>query len=137
MILLAFYGVQIALLAAQAPLVAIVLAAVCAGGAVTVSNTLRETALQRHVPPDMMSRISSYDWLAYAFAPLGYLLAGGAASLVGLAQVLWFGAAWILVASIVFATRGDIVNLVDDGGRAFDPSPVEGARKDTPRDRQR
>jgi hypothetical protein len=36
------------------------------------------------VPPDVLSRVSSYDWFgSVAFVPLGYLIAGPAAGLIG------------------------------------------------------
>jgi hypothetical protein len=40
-------------------------------------SAMWETTLQREVPEDKLSRVSSYDWMgSIAFLPAGYALAG-------------------------------------------------------------
>ena len=49
-----------------------------AGGlGITTGNVLWETTLQRRIPPEILSRVSSYDWLgSLALFPIGLALAG-------------------------------------------------------------
>ena len=52
-----------------------------------------ETALVRHIPPDALSRVSSYDWMgSLALLPLGFAIAGPLASAIGARTVLGVGA---------------------------------------------
>jgi len=58
---------------------------------VNASDTLWESTLQRSIPKDSISRVSSYDWLgSLAMNPLGYVLIGVAASSLGCKEVLFF-----------------------------------------------
>ena len=51
------------------------------------------TAMQREVPPDMISRVSSYDYLgSLMFYPLGLAVAGPLADAIGISTTLWIGA---------------------------------------------
>jgi MFS family permease len=53
-----------------------------------------DTALQERIPPHMLSRVSSFDWMgSLALLPLGYLLAGPAAEAFGAVEVLIVGGA--------------------------------------------
>ena len=75
-----FLGLPIALLALHAPAVVIASGALLAGAGNMIFNSLWETALQQHIPPAALSRVSAYDWFgSLAFAPLGLVIAGPAA----------------------------------------------------------
>ena len=51
-----------------------------------------ETALVRHIPANLLSRVSSYDWMgSLALLPLGYAIAGPLASALGAQHVLLVG----------------------------------------------
>ena len=64
-------------------------------------NTVWATTVQSMVPHDVMSRVSSYDWLVSLLSlPIGYALAGRLAQQAGSASVL-AGAAVLLVAVAV------------------------------------
>ena len=91
-------------LALGAPLWCVVpLALVSAGGLVS-ANTLWETTLQRRIPPESISRISSYDWAgSLSMSPLGILFVGLAASTAPVAGVV------LAVAVLHVATRGTLV----------------------------
>ena len=53
-----------------------------------------ETALAHHIPPSVLSRVSSYDWMgSLALLPVGFVLAGPLASLLGARVVLGAGGA--------------------------------------------
>jgi MFS family permease len=52
------------------------------------------TALAERIPPDKLSRVSSYDWMvSLALLPLGYVLAGPLAHALGSVDVLLGGSA--------------------------------------------
>ncbi|MCL2418471.1 MAG: MFS transporter [Conexibacteraceae bacterium] len=51
-----------------------------------------ETALAKHIPPDALSRVSSYDWMgSLALLPVGFVLAGPLAASFGVRPVLGVG----------------------------------------------
>ncbi|MGH3103027.1 MAG: hypothetical protein ACRDN6_02885 [Gaiellaceae bacterium] len=53
-----------------------------------------ETVLQAAVPSEVLSRVSSYDWLvSLVFQPVGFALAGPATELFGRNETLWAAAA--------------------------------------------
>jgi MFS family permease len=50
------------------------------------------TALARHIPPDRLSRVTSYDWmLSFSLLPIGFLIAGPLANAIGTQTVLLGG----------------------------------------------
>jgi hypothetical protein len=68
----------------------------------TLGLTVWESTLQRHVPGESLSRVSSYDWFgSLVFAPVGLAIWAPIAALTGSSEALW-GAFGIAVA-IVFA----------------------------------
>ena len=55
-----------------------------AGGAVAFCDTLWTTTLQTHVPRELISRVAAWDWMgSSALRPIGYIVAGPAAALLG------------------------------------------------------
>ncbi|MEU8863687.1 MFS transporter [Streptomyces umbrinus] len=79
----------IALLALHAPVWSVALAMFCAGVSSDVFSVLWTTTLHREIPEQIISRVSSYEWLgSLAFAPLGLLAAGPLASAVGTGAAL-------------------------------------------------
>lgn len=95
----AFTG-PVALLALRAPTGAIAAAAAVSGVGVAVFGTLWDTTLQQHVPAEVLSRVSAYDWLgSVALIPLGYALTGPLASALGITGTLWLAAAWTVLGS--------------------------------------
>ena len=77
------------LLAIPAPLVVIMLAGLVSGVCGMTFNTLWETTLQRHIPPEARSRVSAYDWFGSAvLTPLGLVVMGPLATAVGVSAAL-------------------------------------------------
>ena len=96
--LTAFLGLPTALLALRAPAVLIAAGAFFAGCGNMIFNSLWETALQRHVAPAALSRVSAYDWFgSLAFQPLGLAIAGPLAAGLGTATTLWIAAGGAVV----------------------------------------
>ncbi len=88
------FWVPLTALAAGASAVVIACAAFVSGTAIMLGNTIWETALQRHVPDDTLSRVTAYDWFgSLAFYPLGVAMWGPVAGVVGVSAALWAAAA--------------------------------------------
>jgi MFS family permease len=80
---------ELLLLAALAPVPAIVAASFCSGVGFGVGDPIWFTTLQRLVPEDRIRRISSFDWLgSLALNPIGYALVGPLAAAAGERSVL-------------------------------------------------
>ncbi|HVF77699.1 MAG TPA: MFS transporter [Solirubrobacteraceae bacterium] len=89
----------IALFAIGAPLGVVLPAMVVSGTGASLFDVLWLTALAERIPPDKLSRVTSYDWtVSLGLVPLGYVLAGPAAEAFGATEVLLGGAAVAFVA---------------------------------------
>ena len=110
------------LLAAHAPLVAILPFSVLGGAGPIMFNTLWWTTLQQHVPREAISRVISFDFAgSYALSPLGVLAAGPVAVAIGVpAAFVVFGGAGLLVTASNFLNR-DVRTL-----KALPPSEADG-----------
>jgi MFS family permease len=72
------------------------------------------TTLQRNVPPDLISRVSSYDYLAsFAIGAVGLAVAGPIASRVGSSALLWTGAIWQVFSTVVAVSLPQIRRFRD------------------------
>jgi hypothetical protein len=92
--LTAFLAVPTGLLALRAPALVVACGAFLAGTGNMVFNSLWETALQRHVAPVALSRVSAYDWFgSLAFQPVGLAIAGPLAAGLGTSTTLWIASA--------------------------------------------
>ena len=82
------------------------------GIGVAAFTSLFDTVLQRNIPAELLSRVSAYNWLgAIALSPVGYALAGPAASAVGTSSVLIFGAVWMVATTLPLLLVGEIRRL--------------------------
>jgi MFS family permease len=107
------------LLALRAPL-ALVVAGACVGGiGGTIFNAVWETVLQRHVPPERLSRVTAYDWFVSTAAnPLGQAVSGPAAGAIGIDATLAVAAAWLAAAPFLTLAIPSIRHL-RDGARPY------------------
>ncbi|MFV8186339.1 MULTISPECIES: MFS transporter [Streptomyces] len=93
-------AVPVALLSVHAPVWLIAIVMFGGGIASDVFGVLWATTIQRRVPEQALSRVSSYDWFgSLAFAPLGLLVAGPVAAAVGTSRALAACAALIVLAT--------------------------------------
>jgi hypothetical protein len=82
------------LYAAGITLWVVVPAVVIGGGGIALFDVWWLTALAERIPADKLSRVSSYDWMvSLALLPLGYVLAGPLAHVLGAVDVLLGGSA--------------------------------------------
>jgi MFS family permease len=95
-------GLELILLGVPAPVPLIAASGLAAGFGLAVGDTLWETTLQRHIPGDQISRISSFDWLgSVALNPLGYVLVGPLAAALGASRVLYLAGAGLLCSTLL------------------------------------
>jgi MFS family permease len=72
-----------------------------AGGCLTVFGVNWSTTMQQEIPPEMLSRISSYDVLgSLALAPVGAAVAGPLASVFGIPAVLTAGGILVVLLTV-------------------------------------
>jgi MFS family permease len=77
-----------------APLALVVVMSITTGFGFSLFIIWWETALAQHIPPNMLSRVSAYDWMgSLALLPLGYFVAGPLAGALGARTVLGVGGA--------------------------------------------
>jgi MFS family permease len=82
-------------------LVVVVPATVLGGAGWALFDVWWLTALAERIPPQALSRVTSYDWMvSFALLPLGYVLAGPLASRLGAVNVLGVGC---VLAAVAFA----------------------------------
>jgi MFS family permease len=69
------------------------------GAGIALFDVWWMTALAERIPPDKLSRVSSYDWMvSLALLPLGYVLAGPLAGELGAVEVLLGGSVLAAIA---------------------------------------
>jgi MFS family permease len=87
------------------PLPVLAVFSAISGAGIAVHLALWFTVFQQHVPPEAMSRVSSYDAFgSFVLNPLGAAVAGPIAALIGAHHTLLLAAAFIAVTeAIVFA----------------------------------
>ena len=82
------------LVAAHAPLGLILGFALIDGSSGAFFNTVWYTAIQREIPPNELSRVTSWDYLgSLAMQPLGLALTGPVAGVLGVSTTLYCSAA--------------------------------------------
>jgi MFS family permease len=78
--------------------------AALSGAGMALAISVWESTLQRHVPGESLSRVSSYDWFgSLAFYPLGLAVWGPVAAVIGISVSLWlaFGLAVFLTLALI------------------------------------
>lgn len=102
-----FGGLALIALGTGAGIPVLLASALVAGMGFTALSIAWETALQRHVPRDVLARVSSYsDLLSYVTIPASQLLIGPVAAHWGAAPVaFWCGIAFAVAALTPLAAR--------------------------------
>jgi MFS family permease len=84
------FVIPLAFLAAGVPVGLLAFGALFGGAASMLGNSVWESTLMRHVPNQSLSRVSAYDWFgSFAFQPLGFVMWGPIAGLIGISASLW------------------------------------------------
>jgi MFS family permease len=112
---LVLFALPPALLALRPPVALVAAGALVGGIGGTLFNALWETALQRHIPPERLSRVTAYDWFVSTAAnPAGQALAGPIAGGIGIDAALAVGAGWLLAAPFLVLAIPSVRGLRDD-----------------------
>jgi MFS family permease len=108
----AAFAAPLALLAIPASVLPLAAAALLTGAGMMIGNAAWESALQRHIPDEWLSRVSAYDWLAsMALTPVGMALASPIAEGIGLSTCLWGVAALLLIVALAPLAVRDVREL--------------------------
>jgi hypothetical protein len=95
-------------------------------GGLMIGVSVWESTLQRHIPPESLSRVSSYDWFcSFAFYPLGLALWGSVAASIGIAASLWVAFALFVAAILAVLAVPEVRRLSPSPA----PSPSSGPRR--------
>lgn len=108
-----FLGVPaLALLALGADAAPLAAGALLGGLGMMYGNTVWESALQRHIRADVLSRVTAYDWFgSMAFAPIGLAIWGPIASAAGTSEALWLAAGLTFASTLVLLCVRDVRRL--------------------------
>jgi MFS family permease len=105
-----------ALIALRAPTAVIAAGAFAGGLGIAFFNPLWETALQRHIPPAVLSRVTAYDWLvSVGLTPVGQMLVGPISAGIGIDTTLWLASAIFVGGAGAVLAVPSVRNLRDDG----------------------
>jgi MFS family permease len=109
------FALPLAFLAAGAPAPLLACAAFVSGFAMMLGMAVWESTLQRHIPVDTLSRVSSYDWFgSFAFYPLGLATWGTLAGAIGLHTALWVATGLIAASALALLALPDVRQFTVD-----------------------
>jgi MFS transporter len=109
------FAAPLAILAIGAPAPLVAFGAFLAGAGMMLGGSIWESTLQRRVPAESLSRVSSYDWFgSLAFRPLGLIVWGPIAAAVGLYEALGVAAALLLVSILAPLTVREVRTMPGD-----------------------
>ena len=101
-------------LAAYASLVGLLLTFFVAGLGVEQFAVAWQTCMQRHVPPEMLARLTSYDMLGSFIAmPVGEVAAGPVSHAIGVRPTLVAFGLVIVAAIVAMISNPSVRNLVE------------------------
>jgi MFS family permease len=107
-------------LAVPLPLAAVAATAVVAGFGLDLFNVYWITALQQHVPDDVLARVNSYDALgSFVLIPIGLTLVGPLAEAIGVSTTLWCAAGVATLMPLVALSSRQVRRL-----RRIDPIAI-------------
>jgi MFS family permease len=127
------FFVPLFLLAPPVAVPLIMIASLTAVAGMELSNTWWYTVLQQRIPPQALSRVSSYDWLvSLIFQPLGFIVVGPIAGQIGNTPTL-VGAATIgMVANLAMLLVPSVRSISwrpsgpESGAHAIPEGPIAG-----------
>jgi len=103
------FALPLAFLAAGASVPVLALGAALSGAGLMLGMSVWETTLQRGVPQESLSRVSSYDWFgSYAFYPLGLAAWGSIAGAIGVHTALWLAFGLFAAAAVALVAVPDV-----------------------------
>jgi MFS family permease len=115
------FALPLAFLAAGSSVPLLAFAALLSGAGMMLGMTVWESTLQRYVPDESLSRVTSYEWFgSFVFFPIGLAAWGPIAATIGVSVSLWI-AFTLFIASIVALLAVPDVRRLRGG---FEPHPT-------------
>ena len=115
----------ILLLAVPAPIPILAIAMFVSGIAMSYAGTVYEVVPQQWIPPAVLARVASYDWLVTTvLSSVGLVLAGWMAELVGVRPTL-IGAAGIVTTAALVSLASGSVRRADALHAGSEPGPTK------------
>ncbi len=112
-------ALPLAFLAATSAVGLIAFGALLSGIGLMLGMSVWESTLQRHIPGEALSRVSSFDWFAsFAFYPLGLAIWGPISAAIGIHTSLW------LAFTLFIASLLALLAVPDVRGLPRVPAPV-------------
>jgi MFS family permease len=106
------FALPLAFMAAATSVPLIVCGAALSGAGIALAISVWESTLQRHIPGESLSRVSSYDWFgSLAFYPLGLAIWGPVAAAIGVSVSLWLAFGLAVVVTVTLISVPDIRHL--------------------------
>jgi MFS family permease len=106
------FVLPLAFLAAAPPVPVLACGALLSGAGMMLAISVWESTLQRHIPGESLSRVSSYDWFgSLAFSPVGLAIWGPVAAAIGISISLWLAFALSVAAILALLTVPDIRHM--------------------------
>lgn len=106
------FVLPLAFLAAAPPLLVLACGALLAGVGMALAISVWESTLQRHVPSESLSRVSSYDWFgSLALSPVGLAVWGPVAAVIGIRVSLWLAFGLAVAVTLALLSVPDIRQL--------------------------
>jgi MFS family permease len=106
------FALPLAFMAAATSVPLIACGAALSGAGMALAISVWESTLQRHVPGESLSRVSSYDWFgSLAFYPLGLAVWGPIAAVIGVSVSLWLAFGLAVFLTLVLISVPDIRHL--------------------------
>jgi MFS family permease len=108
----ALFALPLAFLAAASPVPLLAVGTFLSGAGMMLGMSVWESTLQRHIPDQWLSRVTSYDWFgSFAFYPLGLVLWGPISAAIGISPALWLAFALFIAAVLALIAVPDIRRL--------------------------
>jgi MFS family permease len=124
-VLFFFTAIQNLLLAFRPDVVLLAPAALLAGFAFSLGAVVWDTAVQRVIAPDKISRVAAYGWMgAMVFLPAGYALAGPISSVIGVKADLIIAAVWVIVSTLYVIRLPEVRGFTPEEATESAPVPA-------------
>lgn len=119
---MAVASIQLLFLVPPFPVPVIALGSMVAFAGIVISNAFWDTMLQQHIPPGVLSRVSSYDWMvSLVFQPVAYAAVGPMSVAIGRPETLLVAAGIGIAANTAVLLVPSVRNLSRREGPAATP----------------
>jgi MFS family permease len=128
----ALFALPLGFLAATSVVALLILAALLSGVGLMLGMSVWESTLQRQVPADSLSRVSSYDWFgSFVFYPVGLAIWGPVSAAIGIHTSLWIAFGFFIVSILALLAVPAVRQLPWSPGVLAEP-PRHTAASDAP-----